>query len=115
MRIGHKLKLDFANSSHEKFEAQRRDYHRQLEAAYFASHRISGTQVHVARAGDSLWSLTHRFGDLPAWLLQQYNPDVAFDALRAGTQIVLPRVGRSRQRRMRTIETSVGTFATAVA
>ncbi|HEV2701805.1 MAG TPA: transglycosylase SLT domain-containing protein [Steroidobacteraceae bacterium] len=92
VRIGHKLKLDFANSSHEKFEAQRRDYHRQLEAAYFASHRISGTRVHVARAGDSLWNLAHRFGDLPAWLLQQYNPDVAFDELRAGTQIVLPRV-----------------------
>ncbi|MGC1458940.1 MAG: transglycosylase SLT domain-containing protein, partial [Steroidobacteraceae bacterium] len=92
VRIGHKLKLDFANSSHEKFESQRRDYHRQLQAAYFASHRISGTQVHVARAGDSLWNLTHRFGDLPAWLLQQYNPDIAFDDLRAGTQIVLPRV-----------------------
>jgi membrane-bound lytic murein transglycosylase D len=92
VRIGHKLKLDFANSTHEKFETQRRDYHRQLQAAYFASHRISGTQVHVARAGDSLWNLAHRFGDLPAWLLQQYNPDVAFDELRAGTQIVLPRV-----------------------
>ncbi|HEY3847424.1 MAG TPA: transglycosylase SLT domain-containing protein [Acetobacteraceae bacterium] len=92
VRIGHKLKLDFANRSHEQFEAQRRNYHRQLEAAYFASHRISGTRVHVARAGDSLWILAHRFGDLPAWLLQQYNPDVAFDDLRAGTQIVLPRV-----------------------
>jgi membrane-bound lytic murein transglycosylase D len=92
VRIGRKLKLDFARSTHEKFEAQRRDYHRQLEAAYFATHRISGTQVHVARPGDSLWSLTHRFGDLPEWLLQQYNPDVAFDALRAGTQIVVPRV-----------------------
>ncbi len=92
VRIGRKLKLDFAHSTHEKFEAQRRDYHRQLEAAYFASHRISGTQVHVARPGDSLWSLTHRFGDLPEWLLQQYNPDVAFDALKAGTQIVVPRV-----------------------
>jgi membrane-bound lytic murein transglycosylase D len=92
VRIGHKVKLDFANSSHEKFEAQRRDYHRQLQAAYFASHRISGTQVHVVRSGDSLWSLTHRFGDLPVWLLQQYNPDAAFDDLRAGTQIIVPRV-----------------------
>ncbi len=92
VRIGHKLKLDFARSTHAMFEAQRRDYHRQLEAAYFASHRISGTQVHVARSGDSLWGLTHRFGDLPEWLLQQYNPDVSFDALKAGTQIVVPRV-----------------------
>ena len=92
VRIGRKLKLDFAHSSHAMFEAQRRDYHRQLEAAYFASHRISGTQVHMVRSGDSLWGLTHRFGDLPEWLLQQYNPDVSFDALRAGTQIVVPRV-----------------------
>ncbi len=92
VRIGHKVKLDFANSSHEKFEMQRRAYHRQLQAAYFASHRISGTQTHVVRAGDSLWNLTHRYGDLPAWLLQQYNPDVAFDDLKSGTQIVMPRV-----------------------
>jgi membrane-bound lytic murein transglycosylase D len=92
VRIGHKLKLDFTHSTHVMFEAQRRDYHRQLEAAYFASHRISGTQVHVVRSGDSLWGLTHRFGDLPEWLLQQYNPDVSFDALKAGTQIVVPRV-----------------------
>ncbi len=92
VRIGHRVKLDFANSSHEKFESQRRGYHRQLQAAYFASHRISGTQTHVARAGDSLWTLAHRFGDLPAWLLQQYNADVAFDELKAGAQIVVPRV-----------------------
>jgi membrane-bound lytic murein transglycosylase D len=92
VRIGHKVKLDFANSSHEKFESQRRDYHRQLQAGYFASHRISGTQVHVVRSGDSFWSLTHRFGDLPVWLLQQYNPDVTFDDLKAGTRIIVPRV-----------------------
>ncbi len=44
VQIGHKLKLDFAHGSHEQFEARRRDYHRQLQAAYFASHRISGTR-----------------------------------------------------------------------
>ena len=45
----------------------------------------------MARRGDSLWSVTQR-GSLPVWLLQQYNPDVDFDDLRPGTQIVLPRV-----------------------
>ncbi|HTV78301.1 MAG TPA: transglycosylase SLT domain-containing protein [Steroidobacteraceae bacterium] len=92
VQIGHRLKLDFANSSHADFETQRHDYHRKLQAAYFASHRIAGTKVHVARAGDSLWNLVHRNGDIPVWLLQQYNPDVAFDSLRSGTQIVVPRV-----------------------
>jgi membrane-bound lytic murein transglycosylase D len=92
VQIGHRLKLDFANSTHAQFEAQRRDYHRQLQATYFATHRISGTKVHVVRAGDTLWNLVHRNGELPVWLLQQYNPDVAFDNLRPGTQIVVPRV-----------------------
>jgi len=92
VQIGHRLKLDFANSTHAQFEAQRRDYHRQLQATYFATHRISGTKVHVVRAGDTLWNLVHRNGELPVWLLQQYNPDVAFDNLRSGTQIVVPRV-----------------------
>ena len=31
-------------------------------------------------------------GTLPAWLLQQYNPDVDFADLRPGTQIMVPRV-----------------------
>jgi membrane-bound lytic murein transglycosylase D len=92
VQIGRRLKLDFANGTHVQFEAQRRDYHRQLQATYFATHRISGTKVHVVRAGDTLWNLVHRNGDLPAWLLQQYNPDVAFDNLRSGTQIVVPRM-----------------------
>jgi membrane-bound lytic murein transglycosylase D len=92
VQIGRHLKLDFANGTHAQFEAQRRDYHRQLQATYFATHRISGTKVHVVRAGDTLWSLVHRNGDLPVWLLQQYNPDVAFDNLRSGTQIVVPRM-----------------------
>jgi len=33
-----------------------------------------------------------KLGTLPAWLLQQYNPDVDFAELRPGTQIMLPRV-----------------------
>jgi len=29
---------------------------------------------------------------MPMWLVQQYNPDVDLADLRAGTQIVMPRV-----------------------
>jgi membrane-bound lytic murein transglycosylase D len=89
--LGHHLKLDFSRVSHEQFEQRRRSYHQQLEAAYFASHQIVGTQIYIARSGDSLWSVTQR-GQLPVWLLRQYNPDLNFADLRPGTQIVLPRL-----------------------
>jgi membrane-bound lytic murein transglycosylase D len=90
--IGHRVKLDFAKVPREEFEGRRREYHRALEASYFAAHRIAGTETYLARRGDSLWNLTLRYEHLPIWLLQQYNPDVDFSEMRPGTQIVVPRV-----------------------
>ena len=90
--MGRRLKLEFDRVSPAQFEQRRRDYHEQLQAAYFASHRIAGTEVYVARRGDSLWSITQRNVKVPIWLLQQYNPDLDFSDLRPGTQISLPKV-----------------------
>src|SRR5437764_2421071 len=90
--IGQRIRLDFRKVSRETFEANRREYHRQLQAAYFAAHRIVGTEVYIARPGDSVWTLTQRTAQMPMWLVQQYNPDVDLADLRAGTQIVMPRV-----------------------
>jgi len=90
--IGQRIRLDFRKVTREAFEAHRHEYHRQLQAAYFAAHRIVGTVVYIARPGDSLWTLTQRAAQMPMWLVQQYNPDVDLADLRAGTQIVMPRV-----------------------
>ncbi len=90
--VGRRLKLDFHKVAHDAFEQKRRDFHQQLQAAYFAAHRISGTEIYIARSGDSLWTVTKRAKQLPEWLLVQYNPDVDFSELRPGTQIVIPRV-----------------------
>lgn len=89
--MGRRFNLVFSQVSRGQFEARRRDYHQKLQTDYFAVHRITGVEAYVARRGDSLWSVTQR-GTLPAWLLQQYNPDVDFAELRPGTQIMLPRV-----------------------
>ena len=48
--------------------------------------------MYIARRGDSAWSVTQRYTRLPVWLLQQYNPDLDLSDLRAGTQIVVPRI-----------------------
>jgi membrane-bound lytic murein transglycosylase D len=90
--MGHRLKLEFGRVSPSQFEQRRRDYHEQLQAAYFASHRIAGTEVYIARRGDSLWNITQRNVKVPIWLLQQYNPEMDFTDLRPGTQISLPKV-----------------------
>jgi membrane-bound lytic murein transglycosylase D len=90
--VGHKVHLDFHRVTHEQFEQKRREYHQTLQASYFASHRIVGTEVYIARRGDSMWTITQRFAQLPVWLIQQYNPDLDLADLHPGTQIVMPRV-----------------------
>ncbi|MEO6081410.1 MAG: transglycosylase SLT domain-containing protein [Steroidobacteraceae bacterium] len=90
--LGRRLTLDFSNTSREQFEVRRREYHDAFQAAFFADHRIVGTRVYVTRRGDSLWGVSQRNGGLPAWLVLHYNPDIDFIALRAGLEIVIPRV-----------------------
>jgi peptidoglycan lytic transglycosylase D len=90
--VGRRLKLDFATVTPAQFEQRRRDYHAQLQASYFAMHRIVGTSVYVARRGDSLWTITQHSVRVPIWLLQQYNPELNFGDLKPGTHVSLPRV-----------------------
>jgi membrane-bound lytic murein transglycosylase D len=90
--VGHRLKLDFSRVSIAQFEAARRDFHRQLQEAFFASHRISGTENYTVKRGESLWTIAQQRSDLPVWLVAEYNPDVDFSDVRPGTTIALPQV-----------------------
>lgn len=92
LSMGRQLKLEFSKATPAQFEARRREYHEKIEAAFYANHRITGTQVYIARRGDSLWNVAQRNGQLPAWLVLHYNPEVDFGALRAGLEIVIPKV-----------------------
>jgi membrane-bound lytic murein transglycosylase D len=92
VQLGQKLKLDYSRVSREAFEQVRRDYHAKLQGEFFVQHRIAGTEVYIVRRGDSLWTMTQRFSNLPIWLLRQYNPDTDLSDLRPGTQVVMPRV-----------------------
>ncbi|MEZ5459632.1 MAG: LysM peptidoglycan-binding domain-containing protein [Steroidobacteraceae bacterium] len=90
--LGRRLKLDFSRVSRADFEQKRRDFHGALQARYFETQRIVGTEIHIVRRGDSAWAVTQRYGGLPTWLLQQYNPDVDLGELRAGIQLIVPKV-----------------------
>lgn len=92
VQLGQKLQLDYSRVSRENFEQVRRDYHAKLQGEFFAQHRIAGTEVYIVRRGDSLWTMTQKFSNLPIWLLRQYNPDTDLSDLRAGTQVVMPKV-----------------------
>jgi membrane-bound lytic murein transglycosylase D len=90
--LGHKLKLDFSKVSAEDFTTARRDYHRKQQDAFFATHRIAGTDTYTVKRGDSLWTIAQSHGELPIWLVGQYNPDADFGEMRPGTNITLPKI-----------------------
>jgi membrane-bound lytic murein transglycosylase D len=90
--LGRRLKLDFSRVSRADFEQKRRDFHGALQARYFETQRIVATEIYIVRRGDSAWAVTQRYEGLPTWLLQQYNPDVDLGDLRAGSQLIVPKV-----------------------
>ncbi len=93
--IGQRLKIDTSGTAADQFEQRRRSYHQKLQEDFFAANRIVGTEVHVVRRGESLWSIAQKYSNLPIWLLRQYNPDVNFDDVRPRTQLVMPLIESS--------------------
>jgi membrane-bound lytic murein transglycosylase D len=93
--IGHRLKLDFSVVDSATFEQRRRGYQQALQEAFFEQFRITGSEVHVIKAGESLWTITQRRANLPIWLVRQYNPDVDFGDVRPGTRITIPLIAPS--------------------
>jgi membrane-bound lytic murein transglycosylase D len=89
LTLGRRLKVELVGVDPAGFETRRIGYHRGIEAAYFEKHRISRTERHRLQAGETLWILTRR-GQIPVWLLRQYNPDVDFGTARVGTEVILP-------------------------
>ena len=86
LAIGHRARLDFSRVSPETFERRRLEYHQTLQAEFFASFVVSGTETHVLQDGDTIWILARDKFEVPVWLLRQYNPDLDFGALQAGAK-----------------------------
>jgi membrane-bound lytic murein transglycosylase D len=92
LAIGRKKKLDFSRVSPAVFEQRRLAYHRELQEEFFDAWVVAGTTSHSLGRGESLWYIAHEKYELPIWLLRQYNPDVDFGDLHAGTLLVIPTI-----------------------
>jgi membrane-bound lytic murein transglycosylase D len=92
--LGRKAKLDFSRVTPETFEQRRLEYHHALQEEYFSAFEVIGTRTHALRPGDTLWYLAEREYEVPVWLIRQFNPDLDFGALQAGTHMIIPEVGR---------------------
>jgi membrane-bound lytic murein transglycosylase D len=90
--VGTRVKLDFSHVDKGTFEARRSAYHQQMQDDFFSQFHIVGSDTHTVRPGDSVWVIAQKRYNVPLWLLRQYNPDVDLDALKPGTNIVIPKI-----------------------
>jgi membrane-bound lytic murein transglycosylase D len=90
--VGRQIRLDLSATSPETFTARRIAWHREVQDAFFVNYKVTATTEHKVKSGESLWVLTNKRYKVPVWLLRQYNPDVDFESVRAGTRIIFPRI-----------------------
>ena len=90
LRMGQRIKLDFSKVTPAEFLQRRTEYHKGIEEDFFGSYEVVRTVEHRIKPGDSIWDLCNRTYEVPAWLVQRYNPDANFGRLTPGVKLVIP-------------------------
>ncbi|MGD8252172.1 MAG: transglycosylase SLT domain-containing protein, partial [Desulfobacterales bacterium] len=90
LRLGESVVIPLDRVKRETFETRRRRYHQSIQDAFFSVHRIESAVVYRVKPGETIWTLSSRVFNLPAWLIQKYNPDVDFGDLRRSQQLLIP-------------------------
>lgn len=94
VRVGDRLKLDFAKVGKDSFEVKRKQFHSGIQAQYFASYRIRDTESYSLRRNELVGELARR-RSVPMWLFRQYNPALGDGSqVKAGQVVVFPVVER---------------------
>jgi membrane-bound lytic murein transglycosylase D len=88
--VGKRLALDFSNVNIAEFERTRRAFHSKLQGEFFSNYRIQGVESYQVKRNDNIGTIARNRYSTPIWLLRQYNPELDFNRIQIGQQIVFP-------------------------
>lgn len=88
--IGERLRLDFSRVNIAEFERARRGFHSTLQGEFFANYRIQDVETYNVSRGDNIGRIARERYSTPIWLLRQYNPELDFNRIQIGQEIVFP-------------------------
>ncbi len=88
--IGDRLTLDFSRVNIAEFELKRRDFHSSLQQEFFSNYRIQNVETYQVQRGDNIGVIARNRYSTPIWLLRQYNPELDFNRIQIGQEIVFP-------------------------
>jgi peptidoglycan lytic transglycosylase D len=90
--VGKRLSLDFSRVNIAEFELKRREFHASLQQEFFSSYRIQGVEQYEIKRNDNIGAIARNQYSTPIWLLRQYNPELDFNRIQIGQQVVFPLV-----------------------
>ncbi len=95
--VGKRLTLDFSRVNIAEFELKRREFHSKLQQEFFSNYRIQGVEQYEIKRGDNIGAIARNRYSTPIWLLRQYNPELDFNRIQIGQQIVFPLLEQAEQ------------------
>jgi membrane-bound lytic murein transglycosylase D len=97
LAIGETLQLNFRKVSIRDFDKTRRNYHAQLQRAFFEDYEINGAEEYEVTRGDNIQRIAELQFSVPLWLIRQYNPNLDLTRVRVGQKITVPIVTKSER------------------
>ena len=97
------IKIPLGDLVAADFEARRYEFHKRMQADFFAAYRIGELQRYRVQPGDSYWTLCREKFDLPLWLLKHYNAGVNLAALKVHQALTIPAIERVLENRPDTV------------
>lgn len=85
-----KLRVSFKNTSPDKFEERRQEYHKAIQEDFFNNYDIRKLTIRSVEKGETLWEICNEIYTIPLWLLNSYNSDKDIHSLAVGEPIVVP-------------------------
>lgn len=93
LRAGDRLFLTMSSNQKVSFDRMRNSHAKARLDNYFASRYIAKVVVYRVNRHESVSDAARRYGDVPLWLLQQFN-NRDFRRLRRGAEVLIPVVKR---------------------
>ena len=98
LRVGDRLSLTMSLNQKFAFDQARDRFQDGRVANYFSKRYVAKVIVYRVKRGEMLANAARRYGDVPIWLLQEFN-QTDFRVLQPGDEILIPVVEKYTSRR----------------
>jgi len=98
LRLDEPVKIPLDNTSRERFEERRFEYHKEIEEDFFDSYRVENIEIYKVKRGDTIWKLCEDVFEVPLWLIIKYNPQLKFNSLQPIQEVLVPVVEEKAMR-----------------